>query len=41
MLGDFSWKTVVVVFFLLSAIVGWVVIEALLWLFSHISISFG
>lgn len=38
--SKFSLTPVIVVFFLFSAIVGWVVIEALIWLFSHLSISF-
>lgn len=38
--SKFSWTPVIVVFFLLSAIIGWLVIEALIWLFSHLSISF-
>ena len=36
-----SWAPVIIVFFLISAFIGWLVIEALIWLFNHISISFG
>ena len=35
---NISWTPLIITFGLIRAGIGWVVIEALIWLFSHISI---
>lgn len=37
----FSFKPLLVVVILLSAVVGWAVIELLIWLIKNVSVTFG
>ncbi len=36
-----SWGFVFLIFGIICGVVGWMVIELLIWLFSHITISWG